>query len=114
MNPFSTDLADMIKHFLLILMKTAQSRQLQSTVQKRSIKMNTDIVLQLKQAYEELNEDDRVRALVLTGASDKAFAAGADIKEMLSMDYHEMESHDRSKSLLQMGTLLLRNHSWSG
>ena len=38
---------------------------------------------------------------MLTG-SEKAFAAGADIKEMLEMDYHEMESHDRNESLLQV------------
>ena len=31
----------------------------------------------------------------------EAMQAGADIKEMLNMDYHEMESHDRRKSLMQ-------------
>ena len=66
--------------------------------------LNTEVVLELKRAYEELAHDERVRAIVLTGG-EKAFAAGADIKEMLSMDYHEMESHDRAKSLLQMGSL---------
>ena len=66
--------------------------------------LNTDVVLALRDAYETLAQDDRVRCLVLTG-SKKAFAAGADIKEMLSMDYHTMESHDRSHSLLQMGSL---------
>ena len=66
--------------------------------------LNTDVVLALRDAYNTLAQDDRVRCLVLTG-SEKAFAAGADIKEMLSMDYHTMESHDRSQSLLQMGSL---------
>ena len=45
-----------------------------------------------------------MRAYVLTG-SEKAFAAGADIKEMLGMDYHEMATHDRDTSLLSMGAL---------
>jgi enoyl-CoA hydratase len=37
----------------------------------------------------ELAEDDGIRVLVLTGAGDRAFAAGADIKEMESMDVSE-------------------------
>lgn len=66
--------------------------------------LNTDVVLRLRDAYAELGADDRVRCIVLTG-SERAFAAGADIKEMLAMDYAEMESHDRSNTLLQMGTI---------
>jgi len=44
---------------------------------------------------------------ILTSALVTFFVArnAQEIKEMLSMDYHEMESHDRTKSLLQMGNL---------
>jgi enoyl-CoA hydratase/carnithine racemase len=42
--------------------------------------LNTDVVLQIRDQYKELSNDDRVRAIVLTGSGEKAFAAGADIK----------------------------------
>ncbi len=42
-----------------------------------------------------------MRALVLTG-SEKCFAGGADIKEMLAMDYTTMRDHDRDESLLSL------------
>lgn len=41
----------------------------------------------------ELSEDPSVRALVLTGAGDKAFSGGADIKEMVRMDREEASRH---------------------
>jgi enoyl-CoA hydratase len=40
------------------------------------------LVSELAQALDELDRDDGIRCIVLTGAGDKAFAAGADIKEM--------------------------------
>jgi enoyl-CoA hydratase len=39
-------------------------------------------VSELAQALDEFDRDDTIRCIVLTGAGDKAFAAGADIKEM--------------------------------
>jgi enoyl-CoA hydratase len=41
---------------------------------------------ELRDRLEELREDDGVRAVVLTGAGDRAFIAGADIKAMSAMD----------------------------
>jgi enoyl-CoA hydratase len=43
----------------------------------------------LRDALVSLAGDSEVRAVVLTGAGDKAFAAGADIKEMLEMGVEE-------------------------
>ena len=37
---------------------------------------------ELVDALERLDSDDSVRCVVITGAGDRAFAAGADIKEM--------------------------------
>ena len=44
--------------------------------------LNTDLVGELADALEEFDRDDEIRCIVLTGAGERAFAAGADIKEM--------------------------------
>ncbi len=44
--------------------------------------INTDLVGELADALEEFDRDDEIRCIVLTGAGERAFAAGADIKEM--------------------------------
>ncbi len=44
--------------------------------------LKIDLVYELADALEEFDRDDSIRCIVLTGAGEKAFAAGADIKEM--------------------------------
>jgi enoyl-CoA hydratase len=44
--------------------------------------LNMTLVGELANALEELDRDEAIRCMVITGAGDKAFAAGADIKEM--------------------------------
>jgi enoyl-CoA hydratase len=44
--------------------------------------LNVLMVRELKMAIAELDADDAVRAIVLTGAGERAFAAGADIGEL--------------------------------
>jgi enoyl-CoA hydratase len=44
--------------------------------------LNQPTLQELRQAIDELGADDGVRALVLTGAGEKAFVAGADINEL--------------------------------
>jgi enoyl-CoA hydratase len=44
--------------------------------------LNFALVGELGEALEELDRDQTIRCIVITGAGDKAFAAGADIKEM--------------------------------
>ncbi len=44
--------------------------------------LNFRLVSELAQALDEFDRDETIRCIVLTGAEDKAFAAGADIKEM--------------------------------
>src|SRR3989441_10032724 len=44
--------------------------------------LNTHLVGELADALEEFDRDDEIRCIVLTGAGERAFAAGADIKEM--------------------------------
>ena len=42
-------------------------------------------------AFKSLSEDERLRAVVLTGAGDKAFIAGADLAEMQDLTIEEAE-----------------------
>ncbi len=51
--------------------------------------LNSEVLGELECALYELNLDDGVKAVVLTGAGEKAFVAGADIKEMSTMNAHE-------------------------
>lgn len=44
--------------------------------------LNNQLVAELADALEAFDRDDSIRCIVITGAGDKAFAAGADIKEM--------------------------------
>lgn len=44
--------------------------------------LNTDVLRELGEAFAAYNADASQRCLVLTGSGDKAFAAGADIKQM--------------------------------
>ncbi|MBW8321090.1 MAG: enoyl-CoA hydratase/isomerase family protein, partial [Rhizobium sp.] len=48
--------------------------------------LNSTVLAELRQLLGELQADDGIGAVVLTG-SEKAFAAGADIKEMQSLDF---------------------------
>jgi enoyl-CoA hydratase len=51
--------------------------------------LNVETLTELRDRLRELAEDNDVRVVVLTGAGEKAFAAGADIKYMSGLDAHE-------------------------
>ncbi|HEY0436637.1 MAG TPA: enoyl-CoA hydratase-related protein, partial [Phenylobacterium sp.] len=55
--------------------------------------LNSQLLGELGAALEAAQADDSVRCLVLTG-SDRAFAAGADIKEMSDKTYAQMFAAD--------------------
>ena len=46
--------------------------------------ISTELLDELADAVDRLNEDDDVRALLLTGAGDRAFSAGADVQSAAS------------------------------
>jgi len=45
-----------------------------------------DVVEEILRALEDTKSDDAIRVVVLTGAGEKAFSAGADIKSMVGMN----------------------------
>jgi enoyl-CoA hydratase len=47
---------------------------------------NTEQLRQVIETFRTIGADRSVRAVILTGAGEKAFAAGADIKEMVDLD----------------------------
>lgn len=48
--------------------------------------LNPETLEELKQAVQNVREDDTIRVVVLTGAGDKSFVAGADISEFPKMN----------------------------
>lgn len=48
--------------------------------------LNTELIAEVNQALDELEKDQAIGCIVLTG-SEKAFAAGADIKEMAELNF---------------------------
>lgn len=61
---------------------------------------NADVVNEVIQALEDVRADENVRVVVLTGAGEKAFSAGADIKAMKGMNAL------KARELSQMGEKL--------
>jgi len=52
--------------------------------------MNKEMMMELKAFIQLYQREAPFRVLILTGAGDKSFIAGADIKEMRSMDHMNM------------------------
>ncbi len=52
--------------------------------------LNAAVIDQLGRCFAALKDDAAVRAVVLTGAGEKAFVAGADIKELAAQDPNQM------------------------
>ncbi len=48
--------------------------------------LNADVIRELAEVFGSLREDDDVRGVILTGAGEKAFVAGADIAELAKMN----------------------------
>ena len=48
--------------------------------------INLDVELEILKAFQEVDEREEVKAAIITGAGEKAFSAGADIKPYLEME----------------------------
>src|SRR5690625_7435716 len=51
--------------------------------------LNRETLVELEEVFRVLMEDDTVRAVIVTGAGEKAFAAGADIGELSGLNQKE-------------------------
>jgi enoyl-CoA hydratase len=58
--------------------------------------LNSQTISELGQAIQALRQDDGVRAIVLTGAGDKSFVAGADINELAALSPVAGKEHGRA------------------
>ncbi len=47
--------------------------------------LKSDLVKELEAAFDELEKDEEVKAVVLTGSGEYAFSAGADVKELSAL-----------------------------
>lgn len=69
--------------------------------------LNSEVIEGLVSALHDLDEDASVKVVVMTGAGEKAFVAGGDIKEMAEMTPLEARAFARRGQLLmqQIGRL---------
>ncbi len=61
--------------------------------------LNNEVMKEIKAAFEHIRENDEVKAVIVTGAGEKAFVAGADITEIHTLDetsgtYFAQVGHD--------------------
>src|SRR5262245_26289775 len=57
--------------------------------------LNTETLHELRRLTLELTEDATVRSVIITGAGEKAFVAGADIRELGSLSAAGAREHAR-------------------
>jgi enoyl-CoA hydratase len=57
--------------------------------------LNTQTIGELEQVMREVQQDDGVRAVVVTGVGEKSFVAGADINELAVLTPAEGQQHGR-------------------
>jgi enoyl-CoA hydratase len=57
--------------------------------------LNRDVISELGEAFRVAREDNAVKAVILTGAGEKAFIAGADIGELAEVDAIDAERTSR-------------------
>jgi enoyl-CoA hydratase len=68
--------------------------------------LNSQTINELSQALKEAEKDSETKVIILTGSGEKAFVAGADIKEFAAFSVEEgkklsKEGHDKLFDLLQ-------------
>jgi enoyl-CoA hydratase len=57
--------------------------------------INEDILKELNQILDSCSQNESIKALIITGAGDKAFAAGADINEISKLTIFDVNNYSR-------------------
>lgn len=63
--------------------------------------LSYNLARELEEAVTAFEQDDAIRCVVITGAGEKAFSAGADIKEMVAISPDELAERQRNRSAWQ-------------
>jgi len=80
-----------------LLLETAEGITTLSINRREALNsLNSAVLAELECALYELNLDDSVKVVIITGAGEKAFVAGADIKEMTEMSAFEGHAFGRT------------------
>ena len=58
--------------------------------------LNIDLIDELNDIFSNYRNDESIKSVILTGAGDKSFVAGADIKEMSSFSQSEAANYSNS------------------
>lgn len=66
--------------------------------------LSSPLLAELEAVIDRLDNDEEVRAMVLTGAGDRAFVAGADIKEFPALRDVDVPDGGSPRNLQQLGT----------
>ncbi len=70
--------------------------------------LNAELLKELRETMDEIRQDKEVAAVVLTGSGDRAFAAGADIKELANL------SQDEGREASRLGQAIFRKIEYLG
>ena len=58
--------------------------------------LNSEVILELERLLDDLSQREEIRSIIITGSGDKAFVAGADIKEF--QDFGQKQSFELSQT----------------
>lgn len=87
----------------IIVEKSAALAQVTINRPKKLNALNKETITELSQVFKLLEQDATVKVIILTGAGDKAFVAGADISEFANFSVEE------GQTLAQKGHEILFN-----
>lgn len=65
--------------------------------------LNKELLSELKGILEKVRSEDRVKVLIITGSGDKAFAAGADLREIADLGLDSAFAFSREAQQVFMG-----------